>query len=1104
MAHLPYRGEPPASGTSDEQEGDAVSRASLLARRSAAQRGLLALVWLLVTAVAGTTGVTLGYVQATATDGARAGLEAAGPSGRALLLSTRLADDDAGAALQDARVRDAVEEALGGTAYALAHDVRTEPLRTVADAGGSGGDLGRWVVESLPAASGEATSGGAPGDGLALVDGTWPAADGEAAVQADAAAAVGLAVGDTLRLGADPDDPGSGTSVTINGTWRVTDPDDPRWFGDPLVLAGADGGALGPVVTTAATVGALDTDPFARWTVVPDLERLALGDLGTLGGLAERLDSGVGDDDEVAPRGLTLAGTLAETAARTTEALRAAAAVALVPLLLLVVVSLVATVQVARLLAGTREHEVALLVSRGADPATVTAGGAVEAALLAATAAGAGGLAAALVLEALVPGSRQAGTLLVVATGVAVGGAAVLTGVAAVQARSAARRQLTDRSGRVRTVAALGTVLLTFAGAAVCLVQLRRYGSPLVATPDGLRTDPLAALAPALVLTALAVVATALLGPVTRVWARLAERSPGAVGVLAARQVARRLVVYVVPVVLLVLAGGSATLAGAFAETSGRFQEDVALLRTGTDVRVALPPGAEGDAAPFSAIVGVSAAVPVLAADVAVDGSPSTTLLAMAAADLPEVVRAPGGSFDAAGIAAAIDRSPFAAAPGLPAGARTVTATVTGSVVPSAPDAEPFPGWNELAERGSRFGVALVLVAPDGTVSTVDLGELQYDLDGDGAGTRPVGAQPVTYELTADLPASAEPFRLAAVDLTASAGGVPLEAQLVVDTLVADGVPVDLSGQWRESAMSGADLEASSPGRIEVVVPEELSMTRVAPFTARLLPGDPPGALPAVVTAPLARTLDLSPGDSLEVPVQGRPVPLAVAATTEVLPGTLTSAGAIVVDRLALAELVLWTSVDAPPADEVWLAAGSATPDDVQRIGAEAQVTADALLDRGASTVTTLADALPVDATAPVRTAFWLAAVGSVVLATAGVLAVALAGARVRRGEVIVLRVVGVGPRDQGRARAGELFAVGGAAVVLGAGAGVVAAWLTVPGLVGATLGGDAVRPELVAQSLPAVVLLAGCLAALGLVAAGVGARVAAQARDTDHREEVR
>ncbi|WP_158068894.1 FtsX-like permease family protein [Cellulosimicrobium sp. CUA-896] len=131
---------------------------------------------------------------------------------------------------------------------------------------------------------------------------------------------------------------------------------------------------------------------------------------------------------------------------------------------------------------------------------------------------------------------------------------------------------------------------------------------------------------------------------------------------------------------------------------------------------------------------------------------------------------------------------------------------------------------------------------------------------------------------------------------------------------------------------------------------------------------------------------------------------------------------------------------------------------------------------------------------------------GALVLALAGVLAVATALLRVRRPEVAVLRALGVAPGAQARGRALELAAVTGASLVLGTLAGWAVATLTVPALARATLGDAAqVLPvPLGLAAAPTALLLGVLLAGLVAVAAVVAARVRAQALDGEYREEIR
>jgi hypothetical protein len=1088
-----------------------VSRATLLARRSTAHRGLLALVWLLVAVLTGALGVTVGWTQAAATAGARDGLAVAEPSGRALQLATRMADGDAADA-QDATVQQVLAGLLDGVPHQVAYDVRTEPQYT---RGSEGQDLGRWSVALLPASSRAEALAGGGGSGVTLVDGAWPAGPDEAAVQADAAEAAGLSVGDTVRLGVDPDDPtATGAQVTIAATWRVTDPDDAVWLGDPATLTGSDGAYPGPVVVSQETLDDLDTDPFARWTVVPDGAAVTPAHLPALAALAAEVESGLGEDTSVAPRGLTVAGTLDTTAADLAAALDAADAVALVPLCLLALVGLVALVQVARLLATTREGEVALLVSRGAAPETVTAAAVVEGVLLALTAAAAGGTAAWAALGIVATegagAAAPAATPAAVGLAVAVVAAATLALVAALQAQAAVRRQVTDRSGRVRQVAALGTVVLTVAAAAVSVTQLLRYGSPLLTTPDGARTDLTAAAAPALVLAALAVAAMAVLGPATRLWAALAGRSRGVVGPLVARQVARRLVVYVVPVVLLVLAGGAATLAGGYTGTAERLRADVDVLANGADVRVTAPENGPLDPAPY--LLGgpddasgpdAVAAAPALATTGYSDGRP-VTMLALPAAALPAVMRAPTEVLDVDRVAGALAGDPFATAPALPDDARDVSLTMSGWIRPAAGMIMPAGGPSHELE------MSMVLAAPDGTLTTLELGQLA---EGDGTGST-LGPDPTTHELSAEVPPppAGQAWRVAALDLDTRPGWWLADARLTVVGLTAGGEPLEVSEWTRSETLDGPEgleLGPEAPsGEVELSMP--LGDGAAAASRLRLLTTPEPAPVPLLVSSSLTEALSIEPEDPFELTLGGTRLAVVSVASSGTVPGALEPYAALL-DRGALAAALVRDVKDPVLTSEVWLAAGppgATAPADVvtrlaQEVTAEAEVASTTVRDR--PDVTTPGHGTTATAV-PVRVSFWLAAAGVTVLALAGVLAVAVATLRQRRGEVIVLRAVGVGPVAQARARSAELISVGLVALAVGAVAGWWVARFVVGGLAAATLTGiDAAPPaRFVLETAGTGLVLAAAVAGLVLVAAGVGGRVAGQARDTTYREEVR
>ncbi|PZR55066.1 hypothetical protein DNL40_01345 [Xylanimonas oleitrophica] len=674
--------------------------------------------------------------------------------------------------------------------------------------------------------------------------------------------------------------------------------------------------------------------PFVTWTLRPAVAALVPGDLRAVAAGSAGLRGALRTDEAVAVRGLTVEDSLGPPSAELDAALTAAGAVALVPVTLLGLVSLVALVQVARLVGAVRGEEVALLVSRGASVRQIAGAATLEASVVALAGALAGTAVAAVVVPGVAGGAAGAAAgaatvatvalpLLAVALGVGTVAVVVLGAVAVAGARAVARRGATERSGRVRRAAAGATVVLTVALALLCAERLHRAGSPLVGTTQGVRTDPLAAAAPALALAASAVVVLALLGPLAAAGERVASRGRGVVGALVARQVARGLGVVAVPVVLLVLAAGSVVLAGAFAGTAERVRDDAAALRVGTDVRVrpGTSPGTQGPVTGLDGLTGlegVAAAAPAREVAAAVGQDP-VRVLALPAAQVPRVVRAPG-----------------------------------------------------------------------------------VDVE-----------------------------RLAAA--------------------------------------------------IEVSAPQD-------------------GALPAVVSRALADRLGLAPGDRLDLRAHGATLPVTTALVVPAVPGA-SSQAAVLVDLGALAARL----PEGAGAAEVWVAAvpGHGEPGTAAALAARV---ADAV--PGAQVVTARPGSSPgavADPSGSVRRAAWVAAAGTVVLGLGGVLAVAVATLRARRGEVVVLRAVGTGPRAQAWARAGELLAAGGAAVVLGAGAGALVALSAVPLLARATVpGAGLLDVEVVPATVPTAAGLALLAAGVVAVAAATGARVAGQARDTTWREEVR
>ncbi|MCA5892408.1 hypothetical protein LEP48_03450 [Isoptericola sp. NEAU-Y5] len=902
-------------------------------------------------------------------------------------------------------------------------------------------------------------------------------------------------------------------------------------------------------MTTLPDVG----EPLRRWTVTVDLEQL---DAGHLTGLAEGVASLprlLAADDVASGRGLRVDGGLAATAAAAATTVRAAAATTLVPLTLLALVGVVALAQVARLLEAARETEVGLAVSRGASPRQVTLASGLEALVLCGGASALGAVAAGAavgVLRAGPPAAGAPGGAQVVA-GVVVAGATVgvlaaatMTLVAGIQARGAAARRVVDRSGRRRQATRAGTVVLTVAAALVTLYLLRRHGSPLVPTPTGGQVDPAAAAAPALVLAAVALLTTLVLGPAARAWERVAARRPGLVGALAARQVSRRVSVAVVPVVLLTLAGGTVVVTAAFSATARHLGERTSVLAVGADARVAFPDGVmPGPVGAFAALGGAAAAAPALVSTATV-ASDELTLVALPAGRLDDVLTTSDGGPDAAALAAALGGAdPFRDALPLPGGTRTLDLRLTGRLSVASPDAPTVPVDPATLTQGSpraeaqmdkfassAVGVALWFADGDGRLTRVAAGELDHDPYGTGEGAHPVGPEPSTQELSLELPPAladaSEPGGLVGLEVVtvgATDWLVSLDVSLDAATAVTDQgdrVPLELgASRWSPATgRGGGGGVLVDPGNGPAL--SRLHPTGTTPQPYRTVLSHRPPAVPAVVSAPLADLLDIGPGGQVELHVGGTAVRVTVADVVEVVPGAL-EPFAVLVDLETLNARVLDVASRPPPVNEVWVAASpGGAVDSLGRAAADVAGAAAGAQDRPPTVATVtggryggILDVVPAptgsrlaDAAVPVDEAFRLTALGAVLLAVVGLAAVVVTGLGARRGEVVALRATGVPPRAQGRGRAVELLVVGLVATGVGIAGGALVSALTVSGLAQGTVTGYAVVPGAQLHVSPAIAgtgllaLVAGVVA----VAVVVRTRVVAQARDTEYREEVR
>lgn len=938
--------------------------------------------------------IVLGLVTAGVASGSRSVLENAAPRSAAVQLTTHLADDP----LAQSTAASAMFARLFGPRNAtVTESWRSLPVtvREIMDAAPSAPTTAVVaVVADLP-------------QHVTVAAGAWPSAGtGAVAVQADAASALGLAVGDTVVLGSET----TRVRLTVAALWRATDPQAPRWFADPLVAgqfvsgASASTGAAatqaGLFVVTPETALALPTQLFVSWTVTPTARGIAdFGRAKLAGGIAA-LSATADAEPNVVSESADTVGTLGETLARIDTAGRGATAIGASAACIVAVLSVVALLQLCGVLGGARRRHGELLRARGLSVAQLVWLTALEAVAVAAPAAAIGALGASLALGTSVPLALLAAAG-VVGAAVACQLSAVLLGL-----RSARADAPPPRSPALFLALAAG---LTVA-AALAVWQLISRGTP-VAQGQGQSADVVAAVSAALALVAGATLGTALLVPVASANARRLERRGRVTSVLASRTVARRTTRYLAPVLALAIAAAAGTFASGIAATRDGTEHAASVAALGADVSVSL----------VTDDTDQSATDPVTSAAFAgIDGVRSARSLVVTTATIGSDV-----------IPVVAVRSPASANAGgftLTTAATVIAATVTATGGGST----------------DQFDAALWFADRDGSLAKVPLART------DGSDVR-VGTMP-----------PGPSWRLVAAEALRS--GFSGVQSLEISGVTADGTLLDVD-------------------------PLAVPVSTSRPLTRTLVRTDAPDLLPVTITEALADRLGVTVGADLTLVLDpsGESYDARIASVTESVAGA-GSRLAIGADLEALDAASLRSGHTPVLATDVWITTG--TPNAVARTVAASSPTVAIV-----HTARSESSAPVVDAA---YTAFWLAAVAAALLALFALAAFLSDDARRRRGEVAVLRALGLSPAEQGTVRAHELRIV--LAVAAGAGilAGLLAAALTASPFAAAAVPGANLLVTIVPAFAPAAALV--FVGALGLGASVIAAVSVARARRTAAR----
>ena len=461
-----------------------------------------------------------------------------------------------------------------------------------------------------------------------LVSGSWPGPPEpgrpiEAALPALVAARFHLAPGQLLSL---PDrDTGARVRFRLTGTYRPRDPRSQYWGLDLIGTSGisVQGNFVtyGPlIVAPAAFSGGSLPVGQASWLARPAASRIPVSDLQGLAARISRLEFRLSQPGSLG--GLAVLTSMPQLLAGIATNLVVGRSLLTVSVLELVLLAAAAITLAARMLVSHREEESALLSARGVNRWQLVRLTLAEAALLAGTAAAAGTLAGIWLARPLARvGPLDASQLHVsgfprslwwTAAAIVVLCTMILLWPALQPARPGSAWVRRGRQARIAGALQAGADLAVIALGLIAIWQLRSYSATVGGTSDSSGIDPVLVIAPAVALAGGALIPLRLLPAAASVADRLSARSRRLGAAMASWQVSRHPIRQSGPVLLVVLAVATGTLALAQHATWQQGASDQAAFKVGSDVRVDLAaPLPLGRVAAIEHVPGVRSAMPV-------------------------------------------------------------------------------------------------------------------------------------------------------------------------------------------------------------------------------------------------------------------------------------------------------------------------------------------------------------------------------------------------------------------------------------------------------------------------------------------------------------
>jgi hypothetical protein len=880
-----------------------------------------------------------------------------------------------------------------------------------------------------------------------ILEGDWPEtsdAPYQVAISRDTAEAQELSLGDALTLEYRHDHEYT-VDVRIAGIYQVDDPNHPFWYDSELEMFGFTEGqsfdTYGPLVVRPEIFFSVATprSSWVRWRLLPDFDSVTTTTAPQIRRETNRLINRIGDEEFLGVR-MNVSTNLNSLIRRLERSLLVTQASVTIVVVQLAILAGYALVLTSRLIVDHRRVESAVLRARGASSRQLFGLALIEAIVLALPLILLAPPLAALALRAFNLAGPLADIELLIEPAISSGayfsaGIAGLIGVlllsipvlrqqeAAPGAQASQHRQESESLWQ-----RAGIDLAVLLVAAVGFFQLRRYSSTITETVEGrLGIDPLLVAAPALGLIAGAILTLRIVPLLARIAERVAARQRAALVALGAWQIARRPLVYSRSMLLLLLAIGIGIFTVAHTQTWQQSQVDQANYQIGADIRVQpdtrfsrmLEPIALTDA--HFQIDGVVASMPVNQRLEQFGGVRDLGTLVMVDAEYaPDTILIRDDlepdRFDQMVREMREARPEFDAAP-LPG--EPVRLSLRARIAPEFSD-EAGIDLDEAAVQ-----VAVTLLDGEGYLHRVNMGtvhpdEPDVDLAADLASDLGNGlvARPVY-----PLQIAAVEFSTIGAQIGENRGAIELSQWRVSDDVTGDGwrdVPAEtladpnweasthtFSGNtWAEMTLEPVDgtfVAGYATGSTPRVAVRRATFRISAPAPAV------DGGVPVIISETLRDRGDYDIGDRILVPIGSFAFDGRVIGIVEGFPGTNAHTMAAVIADLPTIVAINERPAETPFApSERWIALGGGDVDQVADTLEKAPYTSRRVAASDQRARELQRDPVALGTLGALSLGFFAATI----VAGAGVIASSAGSARQRMGEFLLMRAIGLSPRQ--------------------------------------------------------------------------------------------